>query len=503
MNDNFSNLRKFNGINILSEEEKIRILSMNNSNFLKIKKDPDASSDSRVPDYFINNIFAKSIIENYIRNNISRDNYEFHKKSFDKYFVNYSDSNKNNCILSDSNKNNCILHDKNDKAYSFFDEISDHNVTTFHNVMTFYNDGKMEILPEFKEDKFYYSDALFASMMNYCPEEVVIDKVNNMFAKAIGFFDGDKISNPDNFQKTFDLIINIIGGGEYSYRYRFGFRDAEFISSHKDVRNAFNLMSSKMIYFDISSDYDRSESLKVLGKTCYEMIKAFSCNPNSSNIYSTLFLRIISCRNILRNYKPINYSIVNDSVISTLVELAHIYAEKNNLNLIQKDILQDIFLGKGRFTSEYTGSFKHAVIYSHSIRDGSMLKFALSPKHLKKMYYFNRKVLYSAALMSGNLNDNLIARISAERCIIDDYVTEALMISRFMYKDSKILRKMSSIRWCSNNFNLLILFISFLEKSDMHILMSLNFDRTSVYQGQFNVYQNIIKIKIDKLESEV
>jgi hypothetical protein len=487
MNDNFHNLRKFNGIDILSEEEKNRILSMNNSNFLKVKIDADANLVSRVPDYFINNIFAKSIIENYLRNCPTRDNYEFHKKGFDKYFVNYSDR----------EEYPCILHDKANKAYSFFDEISDHNVTTFKNS---YFGVEIEILPEFKEDKFHYSDALFSVIMNYYPKESVIDEVNKMFEMAIGCFDGDKVLSTHTFEKVFDLIKNLIG---HSYRWSFGHKGQEFISSHKNIRNAFDLLSSKMIYFDISDNYDRSESLKAFAKICYEMVRDFSCSPNGGTRNSILFKKLISCRNIFRGYKPINYSIVNDSVISVVVELAFIYAEKNNLDLIKKEILEDIFLAKGTFTSEYTGSFKHAVIYSHSTRNRSMLDFVLSPKHLKKMYYFNRKVLYSAAIISGNLNDNLISRLSAERCIIDDYTSEALMISRFLYKDSKILRKMSSILWRSNNYQLLILFISFLEKNDIHILMSLNVDRDSLYPSEFDLYQRIIKIKIDKLELEV
>jgi hypothetical protein len=62
---------------------------------------------------------------------------------------------------------------------------------------------------------------------------------------------------------------------------------------------------------------------------------------------------------------------------------------------------------------------------------------------------------------------------------------------------------MSSILWRSNNYQLLILFISFLEKNDIHILMSLNVARDSLYPGEFDLYQRIIKIKIDKLELEV
>ncbi len=502
MNNIFYNLRKLNENEFISEEEKARISSVN-FEILKAEMGSYENPSSRIPDYFINNIFAKSTIENYFRNNISRDNYEFHKKSFDKYFVNYSNKDRSSGDTTlfyhkQYDKHQCILHDKKNKAYLFSDEISDHNFSTFTNS---HYGSKINILPEFEKDEFYYSEVLFSAIANYSPEEEIISRVNKMFSSAIECFDGEKISNQDKFRRIFDLIVNL-SGSDGSYRYKFGYKDINFINSHKEVRSFFNFMSSRMVYFDISSDYNKSEELKIFAKTCYEMVKSYSCSTNNpNNIYYILFTTLISCRNITKNYKPINYSIVNDSVISIVVELAHIYAEKNNLDLISKEVLESIFLGSGRFCSEYISSFKHAVVYSSSIRNNSMLNFVLSPKNLKKIYYFNRKILYSAAIMSGNLNDNLIARISAEKCIIDDFVSEALMISRFFYKDSKILRKMSSIKWCSGNYKLLILFISFLEKNDIHILMSLNVAKALLYPGEFDVYQRIMKLKIESLES--
>ena len=163
------------------------------------------------------------------------------------------------------------MHAKKNKSYSFYNQISGDYCSTFVSKPC---GGAGIIPPEFKDDEFYYWEVLFSTMVNYCPDEEIIDRVNKMFSSAIECFDGEKISDYNIFSKLFDLVANLSGSNS-SYSYRFGYSNLGFILSHKEVRNFFNMLSSKIVYFDISSDYDKSESMRVLAKTCYEMVKAF------------------------------------------------------------------------------------------------------------------------------------------------------------------------------------------------------------------------------------
>jgi len=498
-NDDFLFLRKFKDIQIFSEEEKQSILLAKNSEIINnvLKK------ESMISTFFINNIFSYSLLHNSMHLLHSSDH--FYEKSIDEYLIASSE------IQCYGEKNNAFFIYK-ESVDSYEDDKTHYltiNSTIKQNMIVISNvkfDGKKNDLiesinPEIKSNV-SYKDAVFAFMIGYKQKENVVSTIDRIFAEtliAISTYDEIKVSNLLSFFNK----ESSIGYVDPSVCLAIGKDFCDSNNLFLKIKEMFSMLSSKMIYFDISGDCEKSESLHNFSKTCYDIIKNYCGFINGekieSNPHASLFVKLLNKRSAY-NYN-IDFGAIQDPFISVMVELAHIYAEKNNLDLISKELVEKVFAGNIPTVNKGSVYFKYAVIYSTSIRDNSQLILRLSPKNLRKTLLEQRKILYIAAINSGNLNKNLISRLAVEKCDVFHEISSSLIVSRFLYLKSKIFREISVFKWSEVNYIMGIVYLYLLRKKDFTSLFTINLDKNNFkYTECFDFCNKYLLRKISEFE---
>jgi hypothetical protein len=499
-NDDFLFLRKFKDIQIFSEEEKKSILLAKNSEIVNnvLKK------ETGIPHFFINNILSYSLMNNGLHMIYSSD--YFSEKSLDEYMIAASLKPK---YAGELPRNHFFIYNESSDSYedgqpSYLD-VATTISSNCHIVQYDRGPGfrlsptQLESFqPEIKSNV-SYKDTMFAFMIDYRQKEEVISLVDKIFADiliAISSCDNNKASGLFQlFRKELSL-----GFSDISMQYHIGISDCG--SLFLKIKEMFSMLSSKMIYFDIAGDCERSQSLTNLSKTCFDIIKnycGFINGEKFSDAHARLFKNLLAKRGVY-NYN-VDFRAAQDPFISVMVELAFIYAEKNNLDLISTELLEKVFAGNLSLASHESPYFSYAVVYSTSIRDNKHLNTSLSPKSLRKTLVEQRKILYIAAINSGNLNKNLIARLAVEKCDIFHEVGASLIVSRFLYLKSKAIREMSHFKWSEISYKMCIGYLYLLRKKDFASLFTINLDISNFkYTQYFNYCKSYLVKKISVFE---
>jgi hypothetical protein len=499
-NDDFLFLRKFKDIQIFSEEEKKSILLAKNSEIVNnvLKK------EIQIPHFFINNILSYSLMNNGLHMIYSSD--YFSEKSLDEYMIAASLKPK---YAGELPPNHFFIYNESSDSYEdgqpsylgIANTISSNcHIVQYDRVPGFKpSPTQLEFFqPEIKSNV-SYKDTMFAFMIDYRQKEEVISLVDKIFADiliAISSCDNNKASGLFQlFRKELSL-----GFSDISMQYHIGISDCS--SLFLKIKEMFSILSSKMIYFDIAGDCERSQSLTNLSKTCFDIIKnycGFINGEKFSDAHARLFKNLLAKRGVY-NYN-VDFRAAQDPFISVMVELAFIYAEKNNLDLISAELLEKVFAGNLSLSSHESPYFSYAVVYSTSIRDNKHLNASLSPKSLRKTLVEQRKILYIAAINSGNLNKNLIARLAVEKCDIFHEVGASLIVSRFLYLKSKAIREMSHFKWSEISYKMCIGYLYLLRKKDFASLFTINLDISNFkYTQYFNYCKSYLVKKISVFE---
>jgi len=501
-NDDFFFLRKFKDIQIFSEEEKQSILLAKNSEIISnvLKK------QSVVSDFFINNIFSYSLVNN-VMHSIYSSNH-FSEKSIDEYLIASSpgpiwEPRDSFFIYNES----VDSYEDGKPHYMAIGSAVSANTAVIQNIKF---DGQKNHLkqsmiqslnPEIKSNV-SYKDAVFAFMIGYKQKEDVVSTIDKIFAEtliAISSYDEIKASNLLSFLKK-EFSIGFMDASTYLAIGK-DFRDGNNL--FLKIKEMFSMLSSKMIYFDISGDCEESPSLYNFSKTCFDIIKNYCGFINgekiASDAHARLFVKLLAKRGTY-NFN-LDFRATQDPFISVMVELAHIYAEKNNLDLISKELIEKVFAGNIPIVNQGSFYFKYAVVYSTSIRNNSELILSLSPKNLKKTLVEQRKILYVAAINSGNLNKNLVSRLAVERCDVFHEIGASLIVSRFLYLKSKVFKEISVFKWSEANYIMCMAYLYLLRKKDFASLFTINLDINNFkYSEYFNICKSYLLKKISAFE---
>ena len=499
-NDDFLFLRKFKDIQIFSEEEKKSIILAKNSEIVNnvLKK------ETGIPHFFINNILSYSLMNNGLHMIYSSD--YFSEKSLDEYMIAASLKPK---YAGELPPNHFFIYNESSDSYEdgqpsylgIANTISSNcHIVQYDRVPGFKpSPTQLESFqPEIKSNV-SYKDTMFAFMIDYRQKEEVISLVDKIFADiliAISLCDNNKVYGLFQlFRKELSL-----GFSDISMQYHIGISDCG--SLFLKIKEMFSMLSSKMIYFDIAGDCERSQSLTNLSKTCFDIIKnycGFINGEKFSDAHARLFKNLLAKRGVY-NYN-VDFRAAQDPFISVMVELAFIYAEKNNLDLISTELLEKVFAGNISLASHESPYFSYAVVYSTSIRDNKHLNTSLSPKSLRKTPVEQRKILYIAAINSGNLNKNLVARLAVEKCDIFHEVGASLIVSRFLYLKSKAIREMSHFKWAEISYKMCIGYLYLLRKKDFALLFTINLNISNFkYTQYFNYCKSYLVKKISVFE---
>lgn len=501
MNDDFFFLRSFKDINIFSEEEKENIILAKNSEIIR----NIFEREEEISDFFINNSFSYLFVSS-CTHYLTQSN-EFSQKPIDDYMIaslvlprNVFGKNASTFyIYEEDSVNHDIKNDIDDRLYLIMGSSTALGSSFIKNIRFDYKSYNfIDIVSPNVKSNVKYKDAIFAIMINYIAKEETLSMVNKIFLdteEALSTYNEFRAKMLFSFfEKEFDLksydasVLNSLGIQLYDARELF-----------KKIKETFLMLSSKMIYFDISGDYDRSPSLRSFALTCFNMVKNYSKflegEVLSNDGYVRLFTRFLGIRDFYNYYY--DFRGTQDSFISVVVELAHIYAEKNNLDLISAELIEKIFENQLSIESKGQKHFKYAVIYSKTIRDNSKIHVYLTPKKLKKTSFDHRKILYIAAINSGNLNKNLVARLAVEKSDIFRDIGSSFFLSRFFYINSKIFKEFSAFKWCQNNHNMFYPYLHLLKKKDFASLFTINLDKNNFeYSQYFNGCKSYLTKKI-------
>jgi len=493
MNDKFNNLRKFDGFDILSESQIERISKLNTDAFFIDNQNNYImpKNNSNFHPSFMNSENSRRIAFCKVAHKI-------------KYFENFSLTNPDDWIvdpeitvLHSLKKEGIIIHNDvdhmvflpsklraNEPTLSYFDDKEK---------LIYFNSIERGMNP----DRFTHSEVMFSLMADFKASDSSLVEFNETINMSYNNYKDSNAKSFSNYDSFFSNNNGMRGRG------RLISLDSPCSSVDSNNSRNISMLASKMIYFDLSKDYDDSEELRKFASSCYKMIESivFDNNAEDSQIYKRVFADIHRVRNFSEeinfDYYVRMYNRFNDNLISLMTELAFIHSDKNNLILSSEENFSKIlekFIKNS--LSPQNISLGCSLAYSIFLRKPSLVNDIFLPKKFKTYHIEQRQMLYVAAINSGNLNKKVISRISVDNSYLSPVLDFSLFESRFFYKNSKIIKQLNTIVWSKLNYGILITYISFLKKEDVAMLLSLNVMEDKFYKSEFYEYKKIIEKKI-------